>query len=171
MLYHRTWFPEPIPFCSDKTSADYKHPCFSGVPWRSTSLATWGHHKAKQDLLLCGEGEYKHLANDMHNCVTFLATTSQRLPDTCSQGSSFKGGESKTIARFLIPAMIELTLFLGSENLIYKCTHVTLSFLDLYLVATKSMSNELCYSRDAQALEVQGQTHRSKPRGNDSGSF
>lgn len=167
MLYHRTWFPELILFCSDKISADYKHSCFSGVPWRSTSLATWGHHKSKQDLLLCGEGKYKHLSNDMHNCVTCLATTSQRLPDTCSQGNSVKGGRggNKTIARFLIPAMTELTLFLGSENPIYKCTHVTLSFLEQYLVATKSMSNELCYRRDARALEVQGQTHRSKPRG------
>lgn len=96
MLYHRTWFPELIPFCSDKISADYKHSCFSGVPWRSTSLATWGHHKSKQDLLLCGEGEYKHLSNDTHNCVTCLATTSQRLPDTCSQGNSVKGGGAET---------------------------------------------------------------------------
>lgn len=94
MLYHQTWFLELIPFCSDKIAADYKHPCFSGVPWRSTSLAMWGNHKAKQDLV-CGEDENKHLSNDTHNCVTFLATTSQQLPDTCSQVSSFKAGKAR----------------------------------------------------------------------------
>lgn len=89
-------FQNYIPFCSAKMSADYKHPCLSGVPQKNISLAMCGHHKAKQDLLLCGD-DCKHLSNDIHNCVTFLATTSQWLPDAFSQGTGFKGRKARQL--------------------------------------------------------------------------
>lgn len=96
MLYHGTCLPELIPFCSAKMSADYKHPCLSGIPQKNTNLAMCGHHKAKQDLLLCGD-DCKHLSNDIHNCVTFLATTSQWLPDAFSQGTGLKGRKARQL--------------------------------------------------------------------------
>lgn len=43
-------------------------------------------------------------------------------------------------ARFLTPDITELTLFLSPKSAIYYPTHVTISFLEQYLVATNSKS-------------------------------